>query len=83
MSLEIREIRDLAKRFTPEEIEGCISQQLETGENACLRDESSERVISELAKAQFIRTMMERGMTLPDSLRELARRMRALLESYD
>jgi len=83
MSLEIKEVRELAKKFSPEEIEGCIGQQLETGENVCLRDESSERIISELAKAQFIRSMMDKGMTLPDSLRELARRMRSLRESFE
>jgi hypothetical protein len=83
MSLEIKAIRELAKKFSPEEIEGCITQQLETGENVCLRDESSGKVISDLAKTQFIRIMMERGMTLPDPLRELARRMRSLRESFE
>jgi len=83
MSLELRGIRELAKKYSPEQIEGCITQQLATGENVCLRDESSEKVISELAKAEFIRIMMEKGMTLPESLRELARRMRALQENFD
>ena len=83
MSLEIKEIRELAKKFHPEQIEGCITQQLETGENVCLRGGSAEEMISELAKAQFIRSMMEKGMTLANSLRELARRMRALHESPD
>ncbi len=77
MGLDLGEIRDLAKRFTPEQIEGCITQQVETGENVCLRDASSEKIINELSKAAFIRELMEKkGMSLPDALRELARRMR-------
>lgn len=76
MAIDLKEIKELSKRFTPEQIEGCITQQLETGENVCLRDESSEKIINELAKARFIRSLMDEGMSLADALRELARRMR-------
>lgn len=74
--LDISEIKDLAKRFTPEEIEGCITDQLERGENLCIRNESTEKIINELVKAKFVREMMERGYSLADALRELARRIR-------
>jgi hypothetical protein len=50
----------------------------ETGANVCLRDEATEKIINELAKAQFIRELLEKGMSFPDALRELARRMREL-----
>lgn len=76
MGIDLQEIKELSKRFTPEQIEGCITQQLETGQNVCLRDEPSERIINELAKARFVRSMMDEGMSLADALRELARRMR-------
>ncbi|MFN3739430.1 MAG: hypothetical protein ACK4TF_02000 [Thermodesulfovibrionales bacterium] len=76
--MEIGEIKELAKRFTPEEIEGCIAEQLETGKNICLRNESTEKIISELSKARFVRDMMERGYSLTDALRELARRIRQI-----
>lgn len=78
MGIDIKEIKELAKRFSPEEIEGCITQQLETGENVCLRNESSERIINELSKAQFIRQRLEKGMSLADALRELAQKMRRI-----
>lgn len=78
MAIDLKEIKELSKRFTPEQIEGCITQQLETGENVCLRDESSEKIINELAKARFIRSLMDEGMSLADALRELARRMRQI-----
>ena len=76
--MDVREIRELTERFSPDQIEQCIGQQIETGANVCLRSESTEKVINELAKAQFIRKLTEQGMSLPDALRELARRMREL-----
>jgi hypothetical protein len=79
--MDIKEIRELAQRFSPDQIEQCIGQQLETGANVCLRSESTEKVINELAKAQFIRELTEQGMALPDALRELARRMREIQKS--
>ena len=77
--LDVREIKELAKSFTPEEIEGCITEQLGTGKNVCLANNSAERIINELAKAEFVRRMMDKeGMSLADALRELARRMRLI-----
>jgi len=83
MAIDVREIKELAKRFSPEEIEGCISQQIETGENICLKDSSSERIINELSKAEFVKNlMMEKDMSLADALRELARRMRLVQKGF-
>lgn len=82
MDLDLREIKELAKRFTPEQIEGCITTQVETGENVCLRDDDTERVVNELAKAEFIRRLVEEGTALPDALRELARRMRLVQKGF-
>lgn len=73
---DIQHIREIAKRFTPEQIEGCITQQLETGMNVCHIDETTEKTINELAKAEVVRELMDQGMDLADALRELARRMR-------
>jgi hypothetical protein len=80
MTLDLKEIRELAKRFSPEQIECCIEQQLETGSNVCIRNESEEKMINELAKAQFIRERIEEGLSLADALRDLARRMRLIHE---
>ncbi len=81
-SVQTREIKELARRFTPEQIESCITQQIETGENVCLRSESAEKVIRELAKAEFIKRQMASGMSLADALRELARRMRQAQKGF-
>jgi hypothetical protein len=74
--MDVKEIKDLAKKFTPEQIEGCITSQLETGENVCVRNADTEVIINELAKAEFVRELVDGGMSLADALRELAKRMR-------
>lgn len=76
MGTDIKELKKLAKKFTPEQIEGCITQQIETGENICLKDESAEKIINELSGAEYIKRLVDKGMSLADALRELARRMR-------
>jgi hypothetical protein len=76
--VDVKEIKELAKRFTPEQIEGCITQQLETGKNICLKNPSAEYIINELSKAEFIKKLMGEGMELADALRELAKRMRSI-----
>jgi hypothetical protein len=78
----IREIRELAKRFTPEEIDICIAQQLETGENVCRVTGPTDRVIDELAKAHLVRNLMEKGAPLNEAVRELARRIRLVQKGF-
>ena len=74
--MDVKEIKDIARKYSPEQIEGCITQQLETGKNVCLKDASTEHIINELSKAEFIKRRMAEGMELADALRELAKRMR-------
>lgn len=77
--MDIREIRELAKKFTPEQIEGCITRQIKTGENVCVMNSSTEKIINELAKAQFVRVRLDKGISLGDALRELAGKMRQIM----
>jgi len=81
--MDIEEIRELAGKFSPEQIEGCITQQIETGENICLRDESTEKVVNELSKAQFVRELIAQGIDMPDAIRELARRIRRVQKGFE
>jgi hypothetical protein len=76
--VDVKEIRDIAKKFTPEQIESCITQQIETGKNICLKNPDAEYIINELSKAEFIKRRMAEGMELADALRELANRMRSI-----
>jgi hypothetical protein len=77
-----QELKEIAKRFTPEQIEGCITQQIDTGKNICLTDENSDKIITELSKAGVVRNLMDEGMSLADALRELARRMRLVISGF-
>ena len=78
--IDLKEIRELARKYSPDQIEGCITQQIETGKNVCMADADSVRIVNELAKASFIRKRMEEGMSLPDAIRELAKKMREFME---
>jgi len=80
--MDIKQIKVIANNYTPEQIEGCITQQIETGKNICLKDENSEKIINELSKAEVIREMVNEGMSLADALRELARRMRLVQTGF-
>lgn len=80
--IDIKEIRELAKKFTPEEIETCIKQQLEEGTNVCEVKGPTEYVIGELAKAEVIKELMGKGMSLADAVRELARRIRLVQKGF-
>ena len=80
--MDIKHIREIANKYTPEQIEGCITQQIETGKNMCLTDETSEKIINELSKADVVRELMDQGMNLADALRELARRMRLVQSGF-
>jgi len=65
--MDIKHIREIANKYTPEQIEGCITQQIETGKNVCLTDETSEKIINELSKADVVRELMDQGMNLADA----------------
>ncbi|MDH5202053.1 MAG: hypothetical protein OEZ31_09005 [Nitrospirota bacterium] len=83
MDIDIKEIKEVAKKYSPEQIESCITQQVETGENICLEDGVSEKIINELAKAKVVRSFIENGMSLADALRELARKMRLVQKGFE
>lgn len=80
--VDIKEVRELAKRFTSEEIESCIQQQLKEGENICDIKGPIEYVIGELAKAEVVKKLMEEGMSISDAVRELARRIRLVQKGF-
>lgn len=81
--VDIGEIRELAKKFSVEQIEACIAEEVGTGKNVCVRSDDAEAVVNELAKAEFVRGMTDGGMSLADALRELARRMRLAQRGFE
>ncbi|MBI5212905.1 MAG: hypothetical protein HY957_05975 [Nitrospirae bacterium] len=80
--MHIREIRKLAKKFAPEQIEDCITQQMQEGANICDVSGPTEHVISELAKASFVRDLTDREMSMTDAVRELAKRIRLVQKAF-
>jgi len=79
--MNIREIKELAKRFTPEQIERCIDQTLKIGKPAlegCDVSGDTLEILNTLAKAETVRELMENGMSEMEAIRELARRIRRL-----
>ncbi len=78
--MDIKEIKELARKYTPEQIDSCITQQLETGKNICVKNPSAEqaRIIDELSKAGFVKELINNGLSLADALRELAKRIRTI-----
>ncbi|HKJ70218.1 MAG TPA: hypothetical protein VKA55_00495 [Gammaproteobacteria bacterium] len=75
--IHLKEIRDLAERFSGDQIEGCIHHQLDAGSNPCAPDTGSEQAMNVLAKAEYVRGLMdEQGYSLSQAIRELGRRIR-------
>ncbi len=82
-SIDFKEIKTLAKKYSREEIEGCISQQIESGSNECTLSGPVEKVINELSKAEFVRRMVDEGSSLSDAVRDLAKRIRTVQQGFD
>jgi hypothetical protein len=79
--VDVSEVKELAKKYSPDEIERCIDQQLHVGKNVCLDSRPADEVVNELAKASFISEQMAKGLSLHDSLRELAKRIRQVYKA--
>ncbi|MDQ7055232.1 MAG: hypothetical protein Q9M89_01460 [Persephonella sp.] len=79
--MNISEIKELAKRFTPEQIEECISQTLKVGKptlKGCELSGDVMEILNTLAKAETVRELMDKGMTEIEAIRELAKRIRKI-----
>ena len=78
------ELKKIVEKYSAEQLESCIRQQLEKGENACEVIEEANEVITDLSKAEVVRELMEQqGMKFSDALRELGRRIRAVYGKED
>ena len=75
--IDIKEIRELAGRFSPEEIDHCIEMHLREEKHECPLTGTSEHIIGELAKAGYVRKRVDAGAKPLDAIRELAERIRS------
>jgi len=76
--MKTQDFKKLTEKYSLEQIETCIRQQLEKGENACEIIDETDEVITALSKAEVVREIMDQGITFSDALRELGRRIRAV-----
>jgi len=77
--VHLKEVRELAQRFSEDQIEGCIHHQLDEGSNPCAPDGTAEEAMGVLAKAEYVRHLMdEGGYSLSAAIRELGRRIRRM-----
>jgi len=81
--MESKELKKLAEKYSLDQLETCIVQQLEKGENACEIVDETDEVITALSKAEVIRELMDQGMKFSEALRELGRRIRAIYQKEE
>ena len=74
-------LKELVEKYSPEQLETCIIQQLEKGENLCNIVDQTDTVIAELSKAAVVQELMGQGLSFSEALRELGRRIRAVYGS--
>ena len=74
--MDAKELKDLSEKFSFQELDACITQQLSKGENECEVIDETNEVITALSKAGVVRELMDQGMRFSEALRELGRRIR-------
>ncbi len=74
--METKELKKIVDRYSVDQIESCIRQQVEKGENECNIVDGNDEVITALSKAEVVRELMNTGKSFSESLRELGRRIR-------
>jgi cell fate (sporulation/competence/biofilm development) regulator YmcA (YheA/YmcA/DUF963 family) len=76
--MKTQDLKKIVDKYSPEQLEACIRQQLEKGANACEIVDEQDEVIASLSKAGVVRELMDQGMTFSEALRELGKRIRAV-----
>jgi uncharacterized protein YjiS (DUF1127 family) len=76
--MDTKVLKKLIEKYGVAQLESCIRQQLEKGENACELVEKDDEVVAALSEAGVVRELMDQGMTFSDAFRELGRRIRAV-----
>jgi predicted RNA binding protein with dsRBD fold (UPF0201 family) len=82
--MDTKQLKKLTEMFSAGQIQTCIRQQLDKGENSCDVVDETDEVIAALSKAEVVRELMEqKGLRFSEALRELGRRIRAVYGSED
>lgn len=84
--MNIKEIKELSAKFTPEQIERCINETLKNGKpltQGCNPSGDIIQILNTLAKAQTVRELMDQGMSQTQAIRELAKKIREIQSIAD
>jgi len=74
--MDTKALKKLIEKYGAAQLETCIQQQLDKGENACELVDKEDVVIAALSEAGVVRELMDQGMTFAEALRELGLRIR-------
>jgi len=74
--MDTKALKKLIEKYGAAQLETCIRQQLDKGENACELVDKEDVVIAALSEAGVVRELMDQGMTFAEALRELGLRIR-------
>lgn len=77
--MNIKEIKELSMKFSPQQIEKCINETLKNGRpltEGCNPSGDIIEILNTLAKAQTVRELMEQGMSQVEAIREIAKKIR-------
>ncbi len=69
-------VRELASRYSHDELEHCITQQLTDGVNPCLAENDPDTVVAILAQASYVSEWVKKGFSLPQGMRALGAQRR-------
>ena len=79
MPMDLKEIRDLASRYSVDELDHLVEDMLRTEGAVLQTDPKKAELFNSLVKAETVRKYMDQGMSQNEALRELGRRMRDAL----
>lgn len=74
MDTSLKEIKELAKKFTAEELNLCIDQQLKKGKNICDVSGPTIEVLNILSKAEYVKNLMNQGISMTDAVANLQKK---------
>lgn len=79
----MKEIRDLAEKYSHAELESCIEQQISEGSNACFIGQTPEETMNVLSKASYVKQQVEEGKaaSILDAIRKMAAGIRSLQQN--
>ena len=74
--MNVANVKNLAQTYSYAQLDVCLTDAINGKPNSCTVLGTTEDQVNDLAKAEFVRSKMDEGMTAQLALRDLAARMR-------